>query len=159
MTVDDRTRLNLHRKLEAVLGQEEADNLMAHLPPVTWNEVATKDDVATQGTSLRSEMHAMTTELRSEMQTMGTELRSEMQTMGTELRSEMHAMGAELRSEMRTMGAELRSDMQTMHSEMHVGFANLRADFVEASSRQLKWLVAFAAGWTSLLVTLVRFMP
>ncbi len=45
MPVDDRTRLNLHRKLEAVLGHDDADTLMAHLPPVTWNEVATKDDL------------------------------------------------------------------------------------------------------------------
>ena len=45
MTVDDRTRLNLHRKLDAVLGPDDADTLMAHLPPVTWNEVATKDDL------------------------------------------------------------------------------------------------------------------
>ena len=68
MTVDDRTRLNLHRKLESALGQEEADHLMAHLPPVTWNEVATKDDVAALGTSLRIEMQTMRSELRREMQ-------------------------------------------------------------------------------------------
>jgi hypothetical protein len=86
MTVDDRTRLNLHRKLEAVLGHEEADTLMAHLPPVTWNEVATKADLAALGTTLRAE---------------------------------------------------------------------LRADFVEAMNRQIKWLVTFAAAWTTVLITLV----
>ena len=43
MPIDDRTRRNLHRKLEAVLGPEEADTLMAHLPPVTWNDIATKN--------------------------------------------------------------------------------------------------------------------
>lgn len=45
MPVDDHTRLNLHRKLDEVLGPDDADTLMAHLPPVTWNDVATKDDV------------------------------------------------------------------------------------------------------------------
>lgn len=58
MTVDDRTRLNLHRKLEAVLGQEEADTLMAHLPPVTWNDVATKADLEALQTNLRAELRA-----------------------------------------------------------------------------------------------------
>ena len=53
MSVDDRTRLNLHRKLEAVLGPDEADTLMAHLPPVTWHDVATKDDVRMLETSMR----------------------------------------------------------------------------------------------------------
>jgi hypothetical protein len=45
MPVDDRTRLNPHRKLGAVLGNDDADTLMAHLPPVTWQDVATKADV------------------------------------------------------------------------------------------------------------------
>ena len=105
MPVDDRTRLNLHRKLEAVLGHEEADTLMAHLPPVTWNEVTTRGDLDTLGTTLRAEMQTIRTELRSEMQT---------------------------------------------------GFATLRSEFVEGTNRQIKFMVTFAAGWTTLLVTLVR---
>lgn len=65
MTVDDRTRLNLHRKLEAVLGPEEADTLVAHLPPVTWNDVATKHDIATLETSLRAAIsEAVTTQTK-----------------------------------------------------------------------------------------------
>ena len=45
MPVDDRTRLNLHRKLDEILGSDDADTLMAHLPPVTWSDAATKDDL------------------------------------------------------------------------------------------------------------------
>jgi hypothetical protein len=108
MTVDDRTRLNLHRRLESVLGSEEANTLMAHLPPVTWNEVATKHD----------------------LQALGSELRTEMQMLRTELRS-----------------------------EIQVATLTLRAEFVEASSRQIKWLVTFAAAWSTLLVTAVRLLP
>jgi hypothetical protein len=65
MSVDDRTRLNLHRKLEAVLGPDEADTLMAHLPPVTWHDVATKDDVRMLEISMRGEIsHAMERQIR-----------------------------------------------------------------------------------------------
>lgn len=77
---------------------------MAHLPPVTWNEVATKDDVRGQTAILRSDIEAM--------------------------------------------GAELRGEMQ-------VGFAGLRTEFIEGTNRQIKWLVTFAAVWSSLLVTIV----
>ena len=89
MPVDDRTRLNLHRKLEAVLGTDDADTLMAHLPPVSWQDVATKDDLGALRVNLRNE---------------------------------------------------------------------LRADFVEAMNRQIKWLVGFAAVWTTVLVTLVQLV-
>ncbi len=97
MTVDDRTRFNLYRKLEAVLGTEDADALMSHLPPVTWNHVATKDDL---------------------------------QGLATELRA-----------------------------EMRVGTAELRAEIADSTNRLIKWMITFAAAWSTLLVTVVRLMP
>jgi len=65
MAVDDRTRLNLHRKLESVLGPEEADTLMAHLPPTTWQDIATKDDLRVLGAEIRTEIADVRTELRT----------------------------------------------------------------------------------------------
>lgn len=115
MPVDDRTRLNLLRRLEAVLGSEEANTLMAHLPPVTWNEVATKDD----------------------LDALGTALRGDMKSLETSLRSELHVGFAELRTEM----------------------ATLRTDIADATSRQLMWMVTFAAAWSSLLIAAVRLIP
>ncbi len=58
MPVDDRTRLNLHRKLDEVLGPAEADTLMAHLPPVTWQDVATKDDLRTLEAVIRADLRS-----------------------------------------------------------------------------------------------------
>ena len=40
---DDRFRL--HQHLEEVLGRDDANTLMEHLPPTGWANVATKDDV------------------------------------------------------------------------------------------------------------------
>lgn len=45
MAVDERARHELHRKLEEVLGPNEAATLMSHLPPVGWADVATKHDL------------------------------------------------------------------------------------------------------------------
>jgi hypothetical protein len=33
------------------------------------------------------------------------------------------------------------------------------SEFVEGTNRQIKWLVTFAAAWSSVLVTAVRFIP
>lgn len=40
---DDRYRL--HQHLDEVLGRDDANTLMEHLPPTGWANVATKDDV------------------------------------------------------------------------------------------------------------------
>ncbi len=106
MPVDDRTRLNLYRTLENTLGSEGADALMAHLPPVTWNDVATKDDLDKLAT----------------------------------------------RSEMQVGFAELRTEMQ-------LGFAQVRTEMAQGTNRQLKWLVTFAAAWSTLLLAAVQLLP
>jgi hypothetical protein len=76
MSVDDRTRNDLYRKLESVLGAEEANTLMAHLPPTTWRELATRPDVDHLGIALRAEIQTLNTKIDN----LGTELRAEMVT-------------------------------------------------------------------------------
>ena len=80
---------------------------MAHLPPVTWQEVATKDDVRASEAALRVAIDASADQLRAEMQVME---------------------------------------------------ANLRTEFIAAMNRQIKWLVGFAAVWTTVLVSAVRLI-
>ena len=46
MAVDERTRHEMYSGLEEKLGPVVADALMAHLPPVGWADVATKQDLA-----------------------------------------------------------------------------------------------------------------
>ena len=49
MAVDERTRHEMYSGLEEKLGPDVADALMAHLPPVGWADVATKQDLAALG--------------------------------------------------------------------------------------------------------------
>lgn len=45
MVVDERSRHELYRRLEELLGPEAATTLIEHLPPVGWADVATKHDL------------------------------------------------------------------------------------------------------------------
>jgi hypothetical protein len=45
MAVTEPERLQMHRALTEAIGEEEAGTLMAHLPPVGWADVATKQDI------------------------------------------------------------------------------------------------------------------
>ena len=45
MAVDERRRQQMYRKLEEILGPEDASTLMEHLPPVGWSDVARQNDL------------------------------------------------------------------------------------------------------------------
>jgi len=52
VTVDYRNRDQLYRSAVEALGREEADTLMASLPPMDWSEMATKSDLDRLGQRL-----------------------------------------------------------------------------------------------------------
>ena len=45
MASNEDDRYLLHQHLEEVLGRDDANTLMEHLPPTGWANIATKDDV------------------------------------------------------------------------------------------------------------------
>jgi len=56
MPISDEARYRLHQRLDEVLGAQEAAALMSELPPMGWGDLATKRDVESLGSSLRSDM-------------------------------------------------------------------------------------------------------
>ena len=111
MSTNDKARLELHRRLDSVLGAEEASTLMSHLPPVTWDQVATKDDLRALEANLRAEISVSASGLRTEMAELRTEVRTELAGVRTEM--------AHLRTDLRT---EI-SDAITRQTRWMLGFA------------------------------------
>lgn len=70
MSVSESQRHQVFQWFEEAMGPERAAVIMDMLPPVSWTELATKEDVRHLGIELRGEM----AELRGEM----AELRGEM---------------------------------------------------------------------------------
>lgn len=52
-------RHRLHRRLDELLGPEDAATLMEHLPPSEWNQLATKADITDLRDGLRGELRDM----------------------------------------------------------------------------------------------------
>jgi hypothetical protein len=67
MAVDDRARHRLYRRLEEVLGPEEAGTLMNHLPPAGLSDLATRGYLAVT----RAEMVAIEERLTARIEQMG----------------------------------------------------------------------------------------
>ncbi|QBI20854.1 hypothetical protein ER308_15600 [Egibacter rhizosphaerae] len=73
----DAKRLRLLRKLESVLGAEEAETLMTYLPPVDWSQLATNDHVDQRIDALRSDLRAELADTRAELRAEITDTRSQ----------------------------------------------------------------------------------
>lgn len=67
MTIDERTRHDLHTAFDDLLGPDRAGALMSLLPPVGWADVATRHDLAALQTSLQHELRSEVATLRTEM--------------------------------------------------------------------------------------------
>ena len=69
MVLSEESRHQLYSKLETILGTTEAATLTAHLPPLGWADIATKQDLVVLGAELRGEMGMLRGELKAEMRT------------------------------------------------------------------------------------------
>jgi hypothetical protein len=103
MVVDERARLALHRRLEDVLGGEQALTLMEHLPPVGWADVATKHDIVV---------------LKRDLDALGERLGLRMDALEARLGSRMDALEARLGSRMDALEARLGSRMDALEARM-----------------------------------------
>lgn len=94
MTIDEQVRHDLFAGLQAAVGAEPAKLMMTAIPPFSWNEIATKADLAKFAT--RDEMHAEFAAVRLEF----AAIRDEMHADSAAIRDEMHAGSAAIRLEM-----------------------------------------------------------
>lgn len=66
MEISEQERHNLHIALDEVLGPEEANVLMSHLPPVGWADVATKTDLVNLESNLTLRIGIVEQTMRAE---------------------------------------------------------------------------------------------
>ena len=77
MSADEPVRLRLHRRLSELLDSELADAIMESMPPMPWDQLATKDDIArldTKTDRLEDAMVAGFGRLSAEMTAQGEHL-------------------------------------------------------------------------------------
>ncbi len=87
--------------MREALGDEEAETLMEHLPPLGWADVATKQDLAHLATVMRGEIALLGAGLRGDM----SELRAD---LFREQRNQTYTLVSALAALMAVMLAVLR---------------------------------------------------
>ncbi len=107
MVVDERSRHEMYRKLEEVLGPDAATTLIEHLPPGGWASVATKHDLA----ALEERMGLRVARVDESIKTVSADLRA---TFEHELRSQTTIFQDNLRTQITTVLFALVSVVLTM---------------------------------------------
>ena len=92
MDLYERSRHQLHQRLQEALGPEAAGTLMAHLPPAGYSDLATKADLRATESRLERRIDATEERMELKMDAMRHELRGEIQ----QVRTEMQHMGRTL---------------------------------------------------------------
>lgn len=122
MATTHRQRLSMHTKLVDIMGQEDAETLMEHLPAVPWDQMATKDDVKSSELRILSELAKTNAALAETNAAL----------------VETNAALADTRVGFREALGETNADVVELKGEVQLGFARLE--------RRLAWyLVAVAA--------------
>jgi hypothetical protein len=86
MTVDERKRHALYRRLETLLGDDHADTVMELLPPVGWADVATRHDLQ----ALEARMATRLEAVEARLEAVEVRLEARVETGFAELRAELH---------------------------------------------------------------------
>ena len=147
MTITEESRHHLYRKLEEVLGPEQATTLMEHLPPIGWADVATRHDLNGAQRDLASGAQVLEIGLRSATE----QLRIEMQSEFARVRTEMQSGLAEVRTEMQSGFAELRAEISSSANA-------LRAEFHHELRIQMFAMLGFNTALAAVIVAAIRFV-
>lgn len=146
MTMSEESRHRLYRRLEDVLGPEEAATLMEHVPPVDASELVTSDVLRGEMALFRSEFRAEFAEFRGKIREEFADFRTEMRAEWTEFRGEMRQEFADFRAEMRTEWTEFRGEMRQEFAEFRGEIRTMVRDQTRTILLSLVGLQISAAG-------------
>jgi hypothetical protein len=135
MPVTDDARHELHTDLTNTIGRSSAATLMELLPPVGWDDLATRQD-----------LHQQTTLLRRDLEHLRASTKKDLDHHTAVHRAELHGAFNQLRSEMAGMRMEMQSEFAQMRSDMQAGLADVRS-YVDRGLREQTrvFVVAVAA--------------
>ena len=136
------------------MSDDSAAVLMRLLPPVGWNDFATKQDLETLGKFMQLGFNNSLLELRNELRKefvdetgilrngmhgefvdLRKEMRSEFAAVRSELHHEIDGLRKEMNTEFAAVRSELRYEIDGLRKEMNTGFLDLRKEMNNQTHR------------------------
>ena len=142
--INEGQRLALLNRLCEVLGEEEANTLIASLPPVYWEQLATKGDLAASEQRLGNEMRSGFAKVYGELHSIRTETAAEF----AKIYGELHSIRTETAAEFKSLRTETAAEFAKIYGELHsirtetsAEFKNVRSEMALQFARQTRTMV------------------
>lgn len=125
------------------MSDDSAAVLMRLLPPVGWNDFATKQDLETLGKFMQLGFNNSLLELRNELRKefvdetgiLRNSMHGEFADLRKEMRSEFSAVRSEMNTEFAAVRSELHHEIDGLRKEMNAGFLDLRKEMNHQTHR------------------------
>lgn len=124
MAISEHDRFEMHGALRRALGDEAANTMMEHLPPVGWSDVATTQDLEHQRVALSSDIEHQRVALSSEIEGLRVSVAKDIEHLRTSIAQDM--------TQLRTATS----------ADLGEGLASLKDEIRKHMDSQLRWMVS-----------------
>jgi hypothetical protein len=179
MAIDEPARHHLYVTLEQVLGDEDANTLMQHLPPVGWADVTTKPDLDHVDRAMRSDLQRVESSVHARIDQVEATINAKIDQVETSLGARIDqvetSLGARIDQVETSLGARidqvetsLGARIDRVEARIDVVAAELMADFHRSfgafrdeihndrRSAQRQLIFVLVVAFVSLLVAVAR---
>ena len=96
MALDESQRHELHQRLDDVLGPRSAALWMSQVPPMNWDQVATKDDLEHLRVATKNDLEHLRVDMKKDLEHLRADTKKDLETFRlgilADLRAEMLQM-------------------------------------------------------------------
>jgi len=100
MTVTEQSRHQLFKRLEKVLGMEDAGTLLDLLPPVGWGDVATKHDLDDLRVATKHDLDDLRVATKRDIDDLRVAAKGDMDLLRSEFKGDLRELKSDLKDEL-----------------------------------------------------------
>ena len=151
----EQNKRRLHARLCEVIGTEEADILMEQLPPFTWTDFVTKQNLEELRNSLKRDLEDQSVGLKHDIEFSAIATRTELEQMITKSRNDLEQAFTRTRTDLEQALTQTRTDLEKSLMEVQHSVETTKLELtamIERGFRNQSWKM-FTAIMSSQLVT------
>jgi exonuclease VII large subunit len=110
----EQNKRRLHARLCEVIGTEEADILMEQLPPFTWTDFVTKQNLDELRNSLKRDLEEQSVGLKHDIEFSAIATRTELEQMITKSRNDLEQAFTQTRTDLGNVITKTQTDLENV---------------------------------------------